>query len=144
MKHRLIETFVVLAMSLVFGAGPAAAAETLQLTCEASAPSLTYGTTLKVQVDFDNKIVQLVDSTGAVMASTTDRWLNALAPSVRISDVAIQWRLENSKFTIFDGILNRETGVLVTMWTGPRGSYANAPLEPKTFGGRCRRSTQKF
>lgn len=145
MKHRLIETFVVVAMSLVFGTGPAAAAETLQLTCEAREPTGTaYSGTIKVQIDIDRQIIQLVGPTGAVVASTTDRLLNASAPSVQISDAAIQWRLANTIGVIFDGLLNRETGDIRTMWFGPRGTYANAPLEMQFFNGRCRRSTQKF
>ena len=146
MKSYLIEAFVVLAMSSVFGTGAAAAAETLQLTCEAANPTDTnYFTTIKVQVDFDNQVVKLIEPTGEVIASTTDRRWNALAPSVRITDGAVAWLLANaSDEVIFRGVLNRETGEVSTVWLGPRGTYANAPFVGKAFRGRCRRATQKF
>ena len=145
MKHRLIEACVVLAMSLVFGTGSAAAVETLQLTCETADPSdMSYSGTIKVQVDFDNQIVALIDPSGATLRSTTDRLMNALPPTVRITDGSVQWRLANSMGFIFEGLLNRETGDINMVWLGLRGTYANAPLEIKNFSGRCRRATQKF
>lgn len=134
------------AFALVFGAGAAAAAEPLQLTCEATPPNDLYRSqTIKVQVDFDNQIVKLIEPTGEVIASTTDRRWNALAPSVRITDGAIGWSLHNAaNERIFWGQLDRETGEITTGWFGPRATYANAPFEGNDFKGRCRRATQKF
>ena len=90
MKSYLIEASAVLAMSLVFGTGSAAAAETLQLTCEPNEQlafyALDYQATIKVRIDFDNQTVAFVNPGGLLIASTTDRRWNALAPSVRISE----------------------------------------------------------
>ena len=145
MKHRLIEASVVLAMSSVFGTGAAAATETLQLTCESTnSTGATNYRTVKVRVDFDNQIVAVIVPSGVTIASTTDRRMNALPPIVEISDGAVKWYLANSIGIIFRGLLNRETGDVEMLWYEPQGTYANAPLEIKTFGGRCRRATQKF
>jgi hypothetical protein len=129
---RLIEVFVALAMLLV--SGVAAAAGTLQLTCEGRDDDRTY----KVQVDLDNKIVTLLNPAGAVIASTTDRKMNALEPSVFISEVIIQWSLSSSEGLIFDGELNRESGNIRVFWYGPQYDLPNAPIAMKAYSGRCR------
>ena len=141
MKSYLIEASAVLAMSLVFGTGSAAAAETLQLTCEPNEQlafyALDYQATIKVRIDFDNQTVAFVNPGGLLIASTTDRRWNALAPSVRISEGAVEWRLANSSTGIFWGSLDRETGKIGGVWLEPGG-------DTKQFNGKCRRATQKF
>lgn len=141
MKHRLIAASVVLAMSLVFGTEAAAAAEPLQLTCEPNeqlaSNALGYQATIKVRIDFDNQTVTFLNSGGLPLASTTDRGWNALPPSVRISEGTIEWRLGNSNGSIFFGSLDRETGKIGATWYERGGTT-------KSFGGQCRRATQKF
>ncbi len=135
--------------SLVLGAsGHAAAAEPLQLTCESSRPDESspgnYRAPVKFRIDLDRQVVDLLQPAGFVMASTTDRKMNALAPSVRISSAAIAWRLPNSVGPIFEGSIDRETGNATASWFGPRGTYANAPIVAFSFQGRCQRAAQKF
>ena len=131
---------------LMFGASGFAEAAPLQLTCESSpdVPGHYYRSTVKLRVDLDRGIVELLQSSGYVMASTTDKKMNALAPAVRVIDSAIQWRLSNSIGFIFKGEIDRETGDSTVDWHMPRGTYAGADEAIFFFKGRCRRATQKF
>jgi hypothetical protein len=138
-----------LGLSLALGSGAIAnAAEPLQLTCESSRADESspgnYRAPVKFRIDLDNRIVDLLQPGGFVMASTTDRKMNALAPSVRITGAAIAWKLPNSVGPIFEGSIDRETGNATASWFGPRGTYANAPIVAFHFQGRCQRATQKF
>jgi hypothetical protein len=139
---------LVAGLSLAFGvSGFAEAAEPLQLTCEGrddNARTANFQSSVKVRIDFDNKIVELLQPTGFVMASTTDRKMDALTPSVQITDTVIVWNLSNSIGVIFRGLIDRETGDTDALWFGPEGTYVGAPNVVFLFRGRCRRATQKF
>jgi hypothetical protein len=131
-------------LSLVLPAsGFVRAAEPLQLTCEPLDQG-SYRGPVKFRVDLDNRTVELLEPGGHAMASTADRKMDALTPSVRITDAAIAWRLANSVGVIFEGQIDRETGNSNALWFGPQGTYANAPNVIYTFQGRCRRAAPKF
>ena len=116
-------------------------AETLTLICESTAESYVPYKSVKFRIDLDNRIVVLLTPADGVLASTTERRYDAVPPRVDISDSAIAWKLSNSigEF-IFRGSIERETGDAETMWFGPQ----TGGMGINGFGGRCRRTTQKF
>lgn len=131
------------AIALIAQASPAGA-ETLTLACESTAEgsgSTLYKASLKFQVDLGQRIVNLLTPTDGVMASTTDRRFNAVAPSVQITDSAIVWRLSNGAGEfIFRGVIDRTSGTAEAMWFEARAGR----MDVHSFQGRCRRATQKF
>ncbi len=125
----------------------AQAAEPLQLSCESRSDQVSehnYRAAVKIRIDLDNQVIDLIQPTGYVMASTTDKKMNALTPSVRITDTAIMWNLSNSIGKVFTGLIDRETGDTNATWFMPHGTYDGAPNALFYFQGRCRRATQKF
>jgi hypothetical protein len=126
-------------------AGPcllARAAEPLMLTCESAGGGPRAS--VRFRIDLDRRTVELLEPSGFVMASTTDRKMNASNPSVRITDAAISWNLSNNVGSVFDGSIDRENGNARTQWMGPQGTYANAPTVAHYFQGRCQRAAQRF
>jgi hypothetical protein len=132
----------VLAAALIAQASPVHA-ETLMLACESTAEG-SGGTpykSVKFQIDLEQRVVNLLTPTDGVMASTTDRRFNAVAPSVQITDSAIVWRLSNGAGEfIFRGTIDRTAGSVEAMWFEPRAGT----MSVHSYQGRCRRATQKF
>lgn len=76
-----------LAVALVVQASPARA-ETLTLACESTAEgsgSALYKSPVKFRIDLDSRVVDLLTPAGGVIASTTDRKMNALRHHVKIT-----------------------------------------------------------
>lgn len=135
---------LIVGLFLVFGVSEfSEAAEPLRLTCEARADNPTdsyWQFPVKFQIDLNKNIIELLQPSGYVMASTTDRKMNALAPSVRIADTVISWNLSNKIGNIFEGTIDRETGDTDASWFGPQAGYPNAPIVITFFRGKCRRA----
>ena len=130
---------IIVGLCLVAGvSGFAAAADPLQLLCQPRTEGENYWpNAVKFRIDLDKKIIELLQPNGHVMASTTDKLMNAGTPTVRITASAISWNLSNNIGIIFDGLIDRETTEVKASWHMPRGTYSGAPLAWFSFAGPC-------
>jgi hypothetical protein len=136
LKSRLFQanfSTAALAIALLVQASPACA-EVVTLVCQNESGSSNWRSSFTLRVNYDRKIVDLLQSDGGVLLSS--------AATITESDV--KWFWDNSKWDYnsdkaqgFMGALNRLSGEAEV-------TFSVRQVIPYHLSGPCRRATQKF
>jgi len=135
----------VVALIAVLGMSSTASANTFTLVCQpaaAAAPPQWFGgpwsRALKVRVDTDAMVIELLDQDENVLATTLRAshlaGLGGYQVDVKVNDSAINWGVVRMWGT--SGYVDRKTGQVDVLWATPSGFSPDTLI--RQFHGTCR------